>query len=384
MLRIDHGDLPEYHYEDAGTRDRFNIAAQRLEQEGMVRLEHVPGRPVIASIILNLEKIDEAYQTAHKVHPAIAAAEVDTLIRESLRDVATEWIQAWRDTVCQELRQTLHIPVFFRQGAEYARDFVRVLANYDRLRGSAITVRAFSSICFQNSKTFEQAYQDEFLRAATRFDPELAELSAQGEFGAREKLAFLGVYAHPEMYQLSGNCSILTDTGEVDLAPLFPFGVALPGSAVDGIVSIRFQNVKRIVWIENLTSYDEYLRTEIMPDELVIYHGGFLSPKKRQFMYKIAASLPLGMAVSFWADIDLGGFQMFSRLQKAFPQLTPLRMSADDVSHYAPFGLARDAAYLQRLQTALDQREFPQFDDSIRMILREGVTIEQEAFLLRV
>jgi hypothetical protein len=95
---------------------------------------------------------------------------------------------------------------------------------------------------------------------------------------------------------------------------------------------------------------------------------------------KLFESMSPDIEVSFWADIDLGGFQMFSRLQRLFPELQPMRMSADDVAQYAPYGLARDASYLERLHTALDRREFPLFENSIRMILRHGVTIEQEVY----
>ena len=58
-----------------------------------------------------------------------------------------------------------------------------------------------------------------------------------------------------------------------------------------------------------------------------------------------------------------------------------MRMSAEDVTLYAPYGLAREVSYLSRIQTALKQNEFPLFKDSMQMILQHGVTIEQEVFL---
>jgi hypothetical protein len=56
-------------------------------------------------------------------------------------------------------------------------------------------------------------------------------------------------------------------------------------------------------------------------------------------------------------------------------------MSADIVEKYAQFGLVREPAYLERLETANRLDEFPHFKESIRMILHYGVTIEQEVFL---
>jgi hypothetical protein len=213
------------------------------------------------------------------------------------------------------------------------------------------------------------------------FHPEMAELSEQDEFGVREKLSLLGIYSHPELYQMSGCFTVETPSGVIDFSPLFPHGIAISGSSVDGIISFGLKAIRKVIFIENLTNYNEYLRTEINSDELVIYHGGFSSPKKRQLLQKLSEFVSSEIEMFFWADIDLGGFQMFGRLQKIFSKLSPMRMSAEEVSLYAPYGLAREASYLSRIQTALKQNEFPLFKDSMQMILRHGVTIEQEAFL---
>ena len=71
---------------------------------------------------------------------------------------------------------------------------------------------------------------------------------------------------------------------------------------------------------------------------------------------------------------------MFGHLLKVFSELLPMRMSADVVEKYAQFGLSREPAYLERLKTAIEQNEFPLFEESIRMILHYSATIEQEVF----
>ena len=85
--------------------------------------------------------------------------------------------------------------------------------------------------------------------------------------------------------------------------------------------------------------------------------------------------------VFFWADIDLGGFQMFAQLQQLIPSLKPLRMSGRDVDKYHTTGLIRPASYLNDLKSALKHQEYPLFTDAIQEILKYGVTIEQEVFL---
>lgn len=140
-------------------------------------------------------------------------------------------------------------------------------------------------------------------------------------------------------------------------------------------------NIQKVVFIENKTNYDEYLNSEIQGSELVIYHGGFLSPQKRKLIQRIKDSLSTAIPVFFWADIDLGGFQMFSHLQQIIPELLPMRMSAEDVRKYSGFGLVRTAKYLRNLEEMLQNGEHRLFHEAIREILNCGKTIEQEVFL---
>ncbi len=106
-----------------------------------------------------------------------------------------------------------------------------------------------------------------------------------------------------------------------------------------------------------------------------------MSPQKRKLFSLIGKCLSPSTKVYFWADIDLGGFRMFQRLQAIIPQLVPLRMTAEHVLKYENTGLKRSREYLNLLQKSLEQNEFPLFSDSIRQILRSGVTVEQEIFL---
>ena len=382
MLRIDKNDLPEYVFETAEIRDRFNSAARMLENENLVKLEFLSDRAILKAIVLNLDQVYKAYQMANLQHPVHAAKEFCEDVAAALSDVKTPWILSWRDDVCKTAAETLRLPQICRHGITYVKELLSFLVYYDSLSGSTITVRALSAACFRSSKRFEQEFQDDFLRIATTYNPEIAEYLQHEELGSREKLAILGIFSHPELYQLSGSCFIITRTGALDITPLYPFGLAISSSIVDEIYSFDLRTIRKIIFIENLTNYNEYLRNEIKSDELVVYHGGFLSPKKKTLFYKMAESLTPDISVYFWADIDLGGFLMFDRLQRIFPRLAPMMMSAVDVEMYFKFGLKREAAYLERLESALRQQEFPVFADSIRMILKYGVTIEQEVFLL--
>ena len=381
MLRTDRGELPEYQRENAEVRDRFAQAVRELQQNGLVQAEWIPGQPVFSKVILDLTQVDRAYSLAGRVHPGKTAEKVDAMIQDKLAEVETPWIAAWRDNTCQALQSEWKFPSQYRKGEAYFQDLLQCLACYGCLGEESVTVRTFSSRCFQNSKRFEKEVQSDFVRIAAQYHEELRALCAQQEMSDREKLACLGIYAHPELYQMSGNCSVNTRSGVIDLAPLFPAGIALPSTAVEAIQSFSLAGIRRITFLENKTNYEEYLLSELAPDELAVYHGGFLSPQKRLLLKKLADSAGHSVKIFLWADIDLGGFLMFEQLQKIFPQLRPMRMSGADVERFARFGLARPEGYLNELHIALEQDRFPLFRGAIETILKHKVTIEQEIFL---
>lgn len=381
MLRIEKREFPEYAYEDARLRDAWNGVVKDLEAQGLVCAQWVPGRPVLSCVALNLERLSECYRLTGRTHPKELAHTVAERVAAGLSRATTDWVLAWRDDICRQATESLRVPSYCKRDLSLLDRLLTAFAVYDSLHGESITMRAFSGKCYQDTKTFEREVRDQFLRIALEYSPGLLEACEQNEMGERERLAYLGIYARPELYELSGNCVIRTQKGNIQVNAAAPYGLALPSTGVDSIQSFDMSGIQTVIFIENKTNYDAFLLSELRPEELAVYHGGFLSPQKRKFFEKLAASLQNQSRVVFWADIDLGGFQMFERLQAIFPLLAPMRMSGEDVALHHSTGLKRSESYLRKVQAALDGGKYPLFHAAMKKILEYGVTIEQEAFL---
>ena len=379
MLRVGKKELPEYIYEDAAIRDSYNEAALELEKQHLVQLEWVKARPVLSTVILRLDRIMPCYAAAERVHPRVRAKQVTDAVRIGLDGVAVPWIAAWREDVCKSADEQMKVPAFCKKDDASLRDLLGALRGYAALSGS-ITMRAFSSRCFSDTKYFERNVRDLFLTIARKYDTELALACDENELGEREQLAFLGIYARPELYELAGNCTIQTSQGSICIGAA-PYGLALPSTLVDFIMEIDLTAIRSITFIENKTNYDAYVMSEKRPEELVVYHGGFLSPQKKRLIASIAHAASETMKIRFWADIDTGGFRMFRHLQELIPSLTPMRMSGKFVDSFHEHGLARSEAYLSSLRIDVENGKYPLFRDAIERILNYGVTIEQETFL---
>lgn len=379
MLRVEKKDLPEYIYEDAVIRDAYNEAALELEKRHLVQLEWVRGRPVLSAIVLRLDQIPQCYASVRRVHPKVRATQVIQLIDSSLKDVAIPWMIAWKADVCKSAAEQMKIPAFCKTDDTLLRDLLRAFREYSALPGG-ITMRAFSSRCFSDTKYFERNVRDLFLRIARQYDVDLAISCDENGLGEKEQLAYLGIYARPELYELAGNCLIRTEQGTICIGAA-PYGLALPSTLIDSITAIDLTAIQCITFIENKTNYDEYVVSEKQPGELVIYHGGFLSPQKRKLVALIARAAAKDVKVRFWADIDAGGFRMFHNLQKLIPPVVPMRMSGELVDRFHEQGLVRSKEYLTDLQIDMENGKYPLFRDAIEKILNYGVTIEQETFL---
>lgn len=383
MLKVGPGkkDFPEYDYENASVRDAWNTSAIHLEQEGLIQNEWVKGRPVLSCIRLNLNRVMDCYRLVGRVHPKELAMQVASIVNERLENASTCWIVAWRNQICSDAQSEYSVPAYCKEGLSPLEDLLKAMACYDAMHGESTTMRAFSSKCFHDTKYFERNVRDLFLRIAQKYDVGLSQMSAQESLGTREQLAYLGIYARPELYELAGDIVVYTKNGSIHFSAAMPYGLALPSTSINQIVSIGLTRIQKIVFIENKTNYDEYILSELTHDTLAVYHGGFLSPQKKKLFQKLGEAVQTNCDVFFWADIDLGGFQMFAQLQQLIPSLKPLRMSGSDVDKYHTTGLTRSASYLNDLKSALKHQEYPLFTEAIQEILKYGVTIEQEVFL---
>lgn len=383
MLRTDprKKEFPEYEYENATIRDAFNEAAKELARQNLLAIQWLKGRPVLECITLNIDAVMECYKLVGRTHPKELATKIAALVREELENATTDWIVAWRDDTCIKAGEEFKVPTYCKKDLSQLETLLVALRAYDLQNGEPTTMRAFSSRCYHDTKFFERNVRDLFLQIARKYDGALAEVCEHEDLGGRDQLAYLGIYARPELYELAGNVTIHTRSGAINLNAAGDCGLALPSTVVDDIISFDLNAIRCVTFIENKTNYDEYIRTEKQSDELVIYHGGFISPKKRALFSKLAVAAQSEPAVYFWGDIDLGGFQMYEHLQKTIPNVQPMRMSEAEVERYHHNGLARAEEYLSKLRSSHFNLDGSQFKATIDKIVEYGITIEQEAFL---
>ncbi len=378
-LSKEKGELRGYQWENLKSATLFAQEAKRLEGEGLVTIHWEIQEKVLGLVVLNLDRVAEAYAFLGQRPPWQQADEAVALLRQQLEPLQSPWLKAWRDGLCGEITQSWKLPPFFKKGEDYVKNLCALFRVYDQFPKEGRTLRSFSIQALHNSKTLEQHYQEDFLKVCKDHHPELSQLLLVSQLSQKEMLLFLGITPRGELFEFSGNITLTTEGGKVSVGALGRHGIALPALGCGEILQIDFHGITEVYFLENKTNYDAFVNRR-KDHQLVFYHGGFFSPSKGVFFQKVRKFIP-EIPVYFWGDIDLGGFLMFGRLQEIFPSLQPYQMGAKEVLRYQAQGLRRPDSYLKKVTLALEERKFPLFAEAMVEILRFGVTMEQEVFL---
>lgn len=129
-----------------------------------------------------------------------------------------------------------------------------------------------------------------------------SELAATG-LTKEDIWAALGLRREPQPMLLAGTGTAKLSDGEITLVRPY---LGLPVEAVESIVT----NARYLLTIENLASFHDAARAAPSASGLLIYTAGMPSPAWRALYARILRSLPLGVDIYHWGDIDEGGFRI--------------------------------------------------------------------------
>jgi len=381
LLKTDRGDIPEYDYHNVDIRDAFNEAVKTLVDVGIILTTWGRKGFVLSEIWLNLDQVDQAYRFTTRESQEHVCERYILLLTELKDECITAWIRSFADDQINEIKLMRRLSSLCKRENSEISDLLIALRGYDPLRGESISIRAFSIKCYHDSKHFERRVKELFLTVARKYEPSLAVSDDEAELGWREQLMVIGLFARPELYELSGNMTLRLKSGCVDLSAFGVFGVALPDTHVGDFLEFQMESIRKVLFIENKTCYDEYLLRHKKQEELVIYQGGFISQKKVKLLKKLAQCANRSTNFYFWGDIDIGGFRMFLQLKDYIHSILPWKMSDIEVRQYCKTGMERSDGYFIKMDALKSDPSFTQFRATIEECLKCRVTIEQESMI---
>lgn len=424
-----YGDDAEYDY-----FCRVNQAMGELSAAALVTLEY-ERRGILKKVRLNLERLGACYgflgrtprrqeqqeliKVWEELFPGESAADAgqkaerreaaplcgdDSTARDSCMDTAQERLLPLRRYIAAQrgrIEKNQNIEYYGHDLREY-RDLL-LAAGAALENQEEIFVRNFSMQLFHDSKRVEQL--------SSKLE---ALLYQYGEF--QEKGAVLeecGIVHTPTYVMMKGR-GVLTLGGlrgqnfaqtsgfdapagmahnmqgngieqRIDLS-LLPGDIALSTESVRSLVDVTVLG-KRVVTVENLTSFHDYPAGE----DFVIYTGGFHNKVKRDFLIYLYQRNP-DREYRHFGDIDAGGFYILEHLKrKTGIHFYSLHMDVDTLRQYEtdqkPLS-DNDRKRLGQLKETLQAQKrqdkcLEDYGDVIDFMLEENCKLEQEAVRVR-
>lgn len=340
-------------------KEEFDASMKHAQITGAVSLTWPPGNRdgFIERIgLVDADKLASLLDTQTALAVIIAAA-------ESLHDKQTsfpvlgEVVERWKSLA--KVRGSGPTDAMDWIDACTAIEWCRVAVTEGRLE---TPLRDASALIFRDSKRLEKlvAELDVLLCGSVDASPR----------DPNQVYQELGLYKEAQPARLAGNVVIRRSrvTAVLDV----PY-TAIPAEDVWALGSVP----RKVITIENLTTFSVQARASAATDDLLIYTGGMPSPSWCAMYDRLLASIPIAVPVFHWGDVDEGGFRIaafIAQLTKARDRkLNAWKMKPSEV----PINQRRDASD----KTVDRMRQFAEiagWHDIAAEVFQQRFTAEQE------
>lgn len=299
--------MPEYFNESSLAYDEIHAVVKELERKdffSVVWRKEKAGH-IIQKVILKEEHIDQVYSYLKRTPKAdyvnlhlhfLAAWE-----QEQKEDVIAPKFAAY---LKERIEKGKSVKEFIDlSDLENTKSIFAMLSLVENNKQSCY-IREFSIWHFADSKAFESQL-GVLGKIIRRFKTDFADMDIY------QILAEYNIYHTPDYVYIKGEGELSFQKGRktvVDLACLKQ-GIGISGADVKNIIVSGRGKVKKVITVENLTTFFRWQEE----NSLIIYLGGYHNSVRRELLSKVYQELPEAEYLHF-GDIDIGGFEIYRDL----------------------------------------------------------------------
>lgn len=343
-------------------KDEINEVCKNLSSEQLIQIlwKKFETNNVIDRIRLNINNKDEVYRILKRKNKKDLEQNMKAILIPYLNN--DTWLSEFSKTLINRLEDGKSIKRYFDLSQpDYAKTIldtiVKILSQKEE-----IAKRMFSISLFNNSKYFEEI-ESKITMIMKEFGPYSEDVDV---------LAEENIMNNPGYVFLKGSGIFKLNQATIDLNEL-QGEIGLSTQLLKHF-SIKNLNVRRVLTIENLTSFHLFQPK----NELVIYLGGFHNTIRRRFLSNIYSSNK-NIPFYHWGDIDLGGFRILNHLRnKTRIPFKPYRMDLETLKHFKRYAMKIDGSYQNKLKNSLNKPEYKEFQDVIQFMIDKNIRLEQE------
>lgn len=393
-VRVDQLSDIEDELEDDDKRKEFSGAVEKLKSLGVVDFSYdKDDAQAIDRIWLIIEdkSVRDAYRIAGLRPKIDIINEFTEKIEGTIKNMLPDSIYAaFLKDQAEQIRERKNFTRYFtddiRQNFGILR-FILFLDSNEENKKEQME-RVLSTRLFGDSKFFEREIRAKVILILHTIKHEYEEgLAAKGSQSivtvdeGEQLLAEKGIVRYPEIFEFAGCISVIFDDGRSADFSTQTYGACINASMAERVTSVTFRDVERVLFIENKSVYVWYLSKQRKDNELVLYHGHFVSPAKGMWFKCIADEAERsGVRVGFWGDIDFSGFRKFVRLKRnSCPSLEPYEMGVKTLQVFSKFVVPLDnEKEKEHLKNVLTDDDYYSFRHVINYMLENKVRLEQE------
>lgn len=360
--------MPAYFDENSLAYEDIHVAMKELEAKNFIRIEWKKKKEnhIISKVILRMENVSKVYDYVKRIPKSDLILENIQLMKKMKGKCKTP--------ICTSLIEYLICKVESNQNVNEFIDLKKMNETEILINGIArieenhreCYIREFSIKCFHDSKTFE-LLSGRIKKVFQMFGRDLKDKDLD------EILAEYKIYHTPNYVYFKGNIGICIQEREFDISVLKQ-GIGVSGEDIENIRFKNLSSIKKVITIENLTSFFRWTEQ----DSLIIYLGGYHNSVRRTLLRIIYQDLP-DIEYCHFGDIDAGGFDIYEDLccKTEIPFKT-YKMDIKTLKKYERYGkplTQNDRSRIEKMLTGENKREY---EEVLIYMLLNNVKLEQE------
>jgi len=368
-------DFPYYDIERSDRRISVNRAVEELYEKKLLCYDWLEVNHIVAKVWLNLDNLSLAYEVAGRQPKSDIVDIICSQIEEVKKNLKSAWAcQFLRDAYDEMIRRRSTVAAIPIDDKEREYLFQAITA-IDQMDGEFVE-RILSMRIFGDSKRFERSVRSRLLGILRRY------MDNDDDATDEDVLKQVGIVRYPENFEFCGNITVLIDKQPINYGFLLGGGIIYSSDLACGTIAIA-PSINTVITIENRANYLEYVKKTRTQNELVVYHAGQYSPRKRVFLQTVARELPEHCKWYHWSDIDYGGFLMLLRIrQEITTEALPYRMNTSELERYRNFATSFGTQYAGYLESLKYCSELSDCFGCIDYMLENRIRLEQEAMLI--
>lgn len=366
--------MPIYFDENSLAYEEIHGTAGHLEEMGYTCSVWKGGKKnhILQKIVLCDEKVDEIYRHLGRV-PEKQMQQAQLAVLQKLKTECSTPVA--RNFICwlmKRLEQGKTMKEYLNlDDTEGSRRLIRAIHRIETNQ-KEIYIREFSVQCFGDSKELEKK-SGLIGKIFRRFSDDMEDMDND------VILAEYGIYRTPNYVYVKGSGRLRIGTPEaydIDLRSLRQ-GIGLSGEDLDGLEWKVDVSVKRIITIENLTTFFRWEE----PDSVLIYLGGYHNAVRRKFLQKLYQVFPEAEYFHF-GDIDVGGFEIYEDLcRRTGIPFTTYKMGISELEQYEQYTRELTENDRKRMDSLLNNEAYENVWPILRYMKEHGKKLEQESIL---